>query len=145
MGLVMNQDTDKLQIENLIKNWDEALYEKNIDKLVTFYTSDCTSFDVGSQVSGPQAILSLWEPCLHFFRDHIGIERKEESLRITQDMALFTSYNRLNGMETDMDAAKSWLRSTVVFHKIEGSWKIYHEHISFPFDCEKEKPAYILD
>ena len=141
----MNKDTDKLQIENLIKNWDEALHEKNIDKLVTFYTHDCTSFDVGSQVSGPQAIQSLWEPCLQFFGDHIGIERKEESLRITQDMALFTSYNRLTGMESDMDAAKSWLRSTMVFQKVNGFWKIHHEHISFPFDCEKEKPAYIFD
>ena len=141
----MNQENNRVEIEYLIKNWDEALYEKNINKLVTFYTSDCTSFDVGSQVSGPQAILSLWEPCLQFFGDHIGIERKDESLSITQDMALFTSYNRLTGMESDMNAAKSWLRSTVVLHKINGSWKIHHEHISFPFDCEKEKPAYILD
>lgn len=141
----MNRDNDRAEIEAMIKNWEEALYHKNIDQLITFYTADCTSFDVGTQVSGPQAVKALWDPCLQFFGKHIGIERKQEILLVTQDMALYTSYNRLTGMETDMDAAKSWLRSTVVFQKVNGSWKIHHEHISFPFDCEKEKPAYIFD
>lgn len=141
----MTQDSEKAAIEQLIQNWDDALYQKDIDRLITFYTSDCTSFDVGSQMKGPDSIKALWEACLPYFGEHIGIQRKEESLQVTETMALFTSYNRLTGMPSDMDAAKSWLRASMVFQKVGNDWKISHEHISFPFDCEKEKPAYIFD
>jgi uncharacterized protein (TIGR02246 family) len=141
----MTNESDQTAIEQVIKNWDDALYHKDIDRLATHYSADCITFDVGDQVEGPEGIKALWEPCLQFFGDHIGIQRKDESVTVSGNLALVTSYNRLTGMASDMDAAKSWLRSTVVFRKVDGEWKIHHEHISFPFDCEKEKPAYILD
>lgn len=141
----MTKEANLAAIEQVIKNWDSALYDKDIERLAEYYSEDCTTFDVGAQVKGPEAIKSLWEPCLQFFGDHIGIQRKNESLIVSEELALFTSYNRLTGMASDMDAAKSWLRATVVLRKLEGEWKIIHEHISFPFECDKEKPAYILD
>ena len=141
----MKDRSNTSQVEEVIKGWDEALYHKDIERLTTFYATESITFDVGDQVTGRKSIQSLWEPCLPFFGEHIGIERKEESLTVTESMALFTSYNRLLGMEADVDAAKSWLRSTVVFQKIDDEWKITHEHVSFPCDCENEKPAYILD
>lgn len=142
----MSSESDRTAILARITSWDHALYHKDMERLASFYASNCTIFDVGTQTSGAESIAALWQPCLPFFGEHIGIERKNEVLHVAGDMALFTSYNRLTGMQQcDMDAAKAWLRSTVVMQKIDGSWQILHEHISFPFDCEKEKPAYILD
>lgn len=141
----MKDIASRSEVEEVIRGWDEALYHKNIERLSTFYATDCITFDVGNQITGQKSIQSLWEPCLPFFGEHIDIKRKEERLTVTESMALLTSFNRLLGMEADVDAAKSWMRSTVVFQKIDGEWKITHEHVSFPFDCENEKPAYILD
>ncbi len=140
-------EADATALRQLIRDWDDALYQKDIDRLATFYTEDCTIFDVSSQVVGRDAVKPLWEFCLPYFGPHIGVERKDEALCVSGDLALFHSYNRLSGVldGADLDAARSWLRTTVVFRRIDDTWKIHHEHISYPFDCEKEKPAYILD
>jgi ketosteroid isomerase-like protein len=30
----------------------------------------------------------------------------------------------------------SWLRSTLGFRKIDGRWRVAHQHVSVPFDME---------
>jgi len=34
-----------------------------------------------------------------------------------------------------------WVRATVCFRKIDGQWKVTHEHISVPFDMETFKAS----
>ncbi len=56
-------------------------------------------------------------------------------LRITadEDVAFCHSLNRMSGVKTDGEKADMWLRETICFRKIDGKWKITHEHESVPF------------
>jgi ketosteroid isomerase-like protein len=34
-----------------------------------------------------------------------------------------------------------WVRATVCFRKIDGHWKVTHEHMSVPYDMETSKAS----
>jgi ketosteroid isomerase-like protein len=38
--------------------------------------------------------------------------------------------------------ANAWIRGTCCFRKTDDVWQCFHEHISFPVDCEKNAIAY---
>ncbi|WP_353042277.1 nuclear transport factor 2 family protein [Mesorhizobium sp. M1423] len=38
----------------------------------------------------------------------------------------------MTGIKTDGTKVDSWSRRTIVLRRIAGSWKIIHEHASFP-------------
>ena len=40
---------------------------------------------------------------------------------------------------------QTWLRVTVCYRRIEGNWRVVHEHVSVPFDPITEKVSYITD
>ncbi len=141
--------SDEDQIHALFDEWKANLKRKDFDALIKDYASDFRCFDVMAQVEGPEAYKALWEKCAPYFNEPVP-EYKDMKLEISGDMALMTSLTRMTGMNlppemANSPMAKSWLRCTIVYQKIEGAWKVLHEHVSYPTDCENEKPAYILD
>ena len=49
------------------------------------------------------------------------------------DVAFSHSLNRLHGTKTDGVKGGLWFRHTFGFQRIDGAWKIAHEHESVPF------------
>jgi ketosteroid isomerase-like protein len=139
-----SQDT-KTVIQSLLKTWEDALAEKNVDELMQIYGDNVLVYDVGSQTETKADYRKLWEQCFPYFGDSIGVQRKDVACHIGADMALVTGYSRLTGMASDGDMAKSWFRMTIVFQKKDCNWKSIHEHISLPINCMEDKPVYILD
>jgi hypothetical protein len=56
-------------------------------------------------------------------------------------MAFSRSLDHLTGTRTDGEKTDVWVRATVCFRKIDGQWKVTHEHISVPFDMETFKAS----
>ena len=54
---------------------------------------------------------------------------------------LSRSLDHLTGTRTDGEKTDVWVRATVCFRKIDGQWKVTHEHISVPFDMETFKAS----
>lgn len=133
------------EIRHLMKHWEECLRKKDLDTMVKDYDEDVVVFDVGDQAKGRDAYKKLWEQCFPYFGDEIGSEKKDITIHATDEMAVVSCLSRLTGMATDEDMAKSWIRTTICFQKINGEWKNIHEHASFPVDCEKETIAYIME
>lgn len=51
---------------------------------------------------------------------------------IDGDLAVAFGLSRMSGIKTDGTKVDSWSRRTIVLRRIGGSWKIIHEHASFP-------------
>lgn len=141
--------SDEQEIHDLFERWRENLRKKDFDALIKDYASDFSCFDVMSNVEGAEAYKALWEACMPYFNEPVP-EYKNYKVDICGDMALIRSLTRMTGMNVppEMENSpmlKSWLRLTIVVQKIDGVWKVLHEHTSYPVDCENEKPAYILD
>jgi ketosteroid isomerase-like protein len=57
------------------------------------------------------------------------------------EVAFSRSLNHLTGTRTDGEKTDVWVRATVCFRKIDGQWKVTHEHISVPYDMETFKAS----
>ncbi len=133
------------EVMTLLERFDAALNKKDLDALAKCYDDNVRVFDVGAQVEGFGGLRRLWESCFPYFTKPIEIERRDINMHVNDGMAIVSFYSRIKGVETDNPAATSWLRTTMCMKKIDGAWKIVHDHISFPVNCETEKPEYIFD
>jgi uncharacterized protein (TIGR02246 family) len=133
------------EIKRAFERWDTALREKDLDALAQCYVPDVVVYDIGTQLVGFDKLRALWEGCFPYFPNPIGCERKDVNIQISADIAVATFLSRMSGMESDHPSARAWIRSTICLLRVDGEWRIFHEHASFPVDCGAEKPTYILD
>ena len=50
-----------------------------------------------------------------------------------EDVGFSRSLNRIAGTRADGAPTDLWMRATLCFRKIDGEWKVAHEHDSVPF------------
>lgn len=93
-------------------------------------------------VTDVKGVKELWERCFPYF-DTPKVEYKDMEIIATDTMAIVHFKSRITGTVTPPQGpmANTWLRGTVGYRKINGTWKCIHEHISFPVDCETGKIA----
>jgi ketosteroid isomerase-like protein len=48
-------------------------------------------------------------------------------------VAFSHSLNRIYGKRTNGEDTDVWVRATACYRKMNGKWKVTHEHISVPF------------
>jgi ketosteroid isomerase-like protein len=137
--------TIEQEVMETLNHWSDVLHAKDLDALAECYTDDARVFDLGCQVEGSDQLRALWEKCLPYFPDSIVVQRKNLQLTVGPEVAVATFYCRLIGMVSVHPSCKSWMRATVCLQKVGDTWKIVHDHISFPIDCGAEKPNYIFD
>jgi ketosteroid isomerase-like protein len=58
---------------------------------------------------------------------------RDLSVTVGDDVAFSRGISRMTGTKVDGEEVDLWYRSTVCFRKLNGSWKIAHEHTSVPF------------
>ncbi len=108
----------------------------------------------------PHAVIYDLEPPL--MHDGISVERKRKWLETwnspieltTQDFKVIVSgdhaygygYLRMSGSKKGVDHPISfWMRATMCFERIDGKWRIVHEHNSVPFYMDGSlRPAFDL-
>jgi ketosteroid isomerase-like protein len=133
------------EIEILMQEWSEALYEKDAELMAYYYNDEARVFDIGSQTKGREAYKNLWIGCFPYFGDHITIERQAITIYAANGLGFLSGYSRVTGAQTDDPAAKAWCRITVCYQKIKDTWKVVHEHISMPIDFEQNKPLLLME
>jgi ketosteroid isomerase-like protein len=108
----------------------------------------------------PHAVIYDLEPPLS--HDGISLERKRAWLAtwdtpielaaenfkvvVSGDHAYGYGYLRMSGRKKGAEGAVSfWMRETMCFERIDGAWKIVHEHTSVPFYMDGSlRPAFDL-
>src|ERR671914_998089 len=66
----------------------------------------------------------------------IGYEIRDLSITTGDDVAFSHSLNRISGTRTNGEETDVWVRATVGFRKIDGKWRVAHEHVSVPFHMD---------
>jgi PhnB protein len=121
------------QIRALIDDWAKALRAKDVDGVLAHYAPDSVTFDLApplistaADAKGLQAWFATW-------RGPLGYEIRDLTITAGDDAAFGHSLNRLSGTKTDGERADVWFRQTFGFRRLEGAWKIAHQHESVPF------------
>ena len=112
----------------------QAIRDKDLDRLMTFYTREVEVFDVRASlnVPGASAYRNNFEHLFESFEGPIGFEM--HNLRIVPgEPAAFCHYLALvTGARPDNRRSGYWVRGTTCFERRDGEWLVTHEHISLP-------------
>jgi ketosteroid isomerase-like protein len=112
----------------------QAIRDKDLDRLMTFYVDDVEVFDLRASLNvyGASAYRNNLEDWFESFEGPLGFEL--HNLRIvTGEPAAFCHYLALiTGARPDGRTSGYWVRGTTCFERRDGEWLVTHEHISTP-------------
>jgi uncharacterized protein (TIGR02246 family) len=134
---------DEAQIRALIEDRSKAVRTKDINGVISNHAPDILSFDVVNplQYVGSDTVREPSEEWFSLYRGPIGYEIRDLSITTGDDVAFCHYLYRVSGTRTDGGKVDMWVRATVCYRKIDGTWTITHEHNSVPFDMETLKAS----
>lgn len=125
--------TERDAVIALCRRLGMAHREKDAEAIVACYTPDAIIYSLapplgsrGMDRDEVAAWLATWD-------GPIQIDSAEAEFVVGEDLAWTTGLNRMRGAKTDGERADLWFRTTMCFRKIEGEWRIVHDHSSTPF------------
>lgn len=136
MATKAKQMNNETEIRNLIDGIVKAMREKNADALLSNYSEETVMFvmapplqytpDNAPGKKGLEEWFASWNSPLDY-------EVRDLHITTGNDVAFSHSLNRMSGTRTEGEKMDMWFRHTLCFRKIDGKWKITHEHESVPF------------
>ena len=138
MAVEENKKNDEAAIQGLIDDGIRSLRDKNIEGVMSIYAPEVVSFDIVPPLRyvGADAFRNVWEEVFSSFQGPIGYEIHDLDITVGDDVAFGHSLNRITGTMTTGQKTDLWLRSTVCFRKINGTWLVVHTQVSVPVDLE---------
>ena len=139
----MNTQTSEAAIRALIEEWTKAVRAKDIDKVIAYYALDVVVFDLLPPLEfvGAGHYRQNWADWFASWQGLIGYEMRDLTITAGDEVAFSRSLNHITGTRTDGEKNDVWVRATVCFRKIDGHWKVTHEHMSVPYNMETSKAS----
>jgi ketosteroid isomerase-like protein len=137
------------EIRALLDGRGEAVGEKDIDRLLSFYSPDIVYFDIvpGLQYVGSEALRSRFLDWFGNFEGPIRQEIRDQDLHIqaSGDIAVAYMLIRAGGVLKDGPEVDYWVRVTSGFQRADQQWLITHEHVSVPVEIQSRSAAMDLE
>lgn len=129
------ENRDELDIRRLIIKWAKALEAKDAEGLTADYAPDAVLYDAipPYKTVGAGNIRKVWEHCFPYLPEFKSVHR-DLSIHVEGNMAFVHGLHNFEPTPADHPCGKSWLRITVCYRRIEGQWRVVHEHVSLPFN-----------
>ncbi|MGU9819966.1 YybH family protein [Pseudomonas sp. LF090] len=123
-------------ITRLIDEWQQAVLARDIDKIFSFYADDIVAFDAVTalQFKGRAAYRTHWEDCMKHCPGPGIFEFHELHIVEAPESAFAHWLAHCGGAGPDGVVKACWMRVTAGYQRIEGQWRVVHEHWSAPFD-----------
>jgi ketosteroid isomerase-like protein len=112
----------------------QAIRDKDVDRVMTFYATDVMVFDVRPplDVRGTSAYRKNFERWFASIEGPMGFDLKDLSITAGEGAAFCHYLGHVTGARPGDRKADYWVRGTSCFEKWHGHWLITHEHISMP-------------
>jgi PhnB protein len=149
MSTVTGQTTTSKDAESQIRalqdDWLKLAATKDVNRIMSIYTSDVVAYDAIGQLRfrGKEAYCKHWEACLVMCPGPMEFEIQDLDVAVDGDVAFSHHLIKHEGKnpETGEDHT-CWMRVTSGYRKRNGKWLIAHEHISSPIDMESGKAMF---
>ena len=137
---------DEAEIRRLIEEHAKALHDKNAAGSLAHLTQDAVIFDLAPPLRSAYANENKTQEWMNGWEGPIESEARELALRVSGDSAYWYGYSWLRGHSKaagqDVDF---WMRMTMILERVNGRWKVVHEHSSVPFYMDGSmRPAFDL-
>jgi ketosteroid isomerase-like protein len=136
-------DSAQSEVTALLDRRVEACRAKDIDRLMSLYSTDIIYFDCVPPLQGFIGTDAVRRNFLRWFDEYdgpIGLETRDLNFSVSGDVA-FAHMLHLDKGNVHLAKAglkEAWLRSTVCCQRSSQGWLITHEHISWPFEFNKQ-------
>ena len=111
----------------------------DLDSLRPLFAPDIVSFDAGPplQQTGVDGKLENWATAFALFQPPIGYEVRDLQIISSGDLGVGHGFARLSGkLKNGTVIGGTWVRVTICFRRLNGSWLIVHDHVSVPVEFE---------
>ncbi len=133
------------KISEIVDELTNALRAKNADDVVSQFADETVMFVLAPPLRFKTGVNAPGEngvqEWLDTFEDKIGYEVRELEITAGETVAFCHSLNRISGKRSGGENTDIWVRETLGFRKIEGEWKITHQHQSVPFYMDGSNKA----
>ncbi|WP_248323122.1 nuclear transport factor 2 family protein [Caballeronia sp. Sq4a] len=120
---------DEARIRELTEAWRQAVLAKDAAALVAHYAPDVVVFDVvpPAWMTGVARYRDNWQRWFDSISGPLAFDIVDMRIAVSGELAYVHSLNRVAAGGRD-----DIVRATVCFRKIDGDWRVVHEHASVP-------------
>jgi ketosteroid isomerase-like protein len=120
---------DEARIRELTEAWRQAVLAKDTAALVAHYAPDVVVFDVvpPASITGVERYRENWQRWFDSISGPLAFDMVDMHIAVSGELAYAHSLNRVAAGGRD-----DIVRATVCFRKIDGDWRVVHEHASVP-------------
>lgn len=124
------------EVRALLDSRSEAVWIKDIDRLMALYSPDIVYFDLVPplQYTGSAALRGRFLDWFDRFNGPIGQEIRDVTIVESGDIAAAHMLIRASGTLKNGRAVGYWVRTTDCCRRSDHGWVITHEHVSLPVD-----------
>jgi uncharacterized protein (TIGR02246 family) len=137
---------DETTIRQLIGTLAEAVRARDLDSVARIFAPDIVSYDVEPPLRhlGAAAKGDNWARVFAAYQQ-LDYEVRDLKITVGGDVAFVYSLNRLSGTLAGGHRTATWVRWTGCFRKLDGDWRIAHDHVSVPLDMASGKALLDLE
>ena len=131
------------EVNALVMSQCEAIRAKDLDRLMSCYSTDVVYFDVVPplQYVGADALRGRFATWFGGYEGPLSMEIRDLRVAAREDMAVAHWLSRVSGTLKNGQKVGSWVRATSCCRRAERGWSVFHEHISLPVDLGSGRPA----
>ena len=130
----MTSATDELQA--LVEERVRAVRAKDMETLAARPAEDVVTFDVLPPLNsrGSRATATHLREWFDGYRGRIGYTVRDLQVHAQDDLGFCSFLYHVSGTLTTGDPVDMWVRATLCCRRVDGRWRIVHDHESVPFD-----------
>ena len=131
----LTASSDEAALRRRIDELAQAIRDKNVDHLMTYYASDVVVFDLRPplDVLGADKYRQNFEQWFASFEGPLGFELINPRIVPGEGAAFYHYLGLITGTRPGGDRKSGyWIRGTTCFERRDGQWLVTHEHISMP-------------
>jgi uncharacterized protein (TIGR02246 family) len=134
---------DEIDIRALIERWARAVREQNRERIRADHDPDIIMFDVPPPLLswGLDAYMATWEKFLSWSEKPVAFDFHDVKITAGKDVAFATAIGRCAGVDPNSKREELEFRLTICFRKIDGRWRVMHEHHSVPAESGQKVSA----
>jgi uncharacterized protein (TIGR02246 family) len=125
---------DEAELRGLIARWSKAVREEDLTAIQADHDPDIMMFDVPPPFlsRGLDAYMATWQKFFASSVKPVVFDFEDVEVTAGQDVAFATAVGRCVYFERNGEKTKLAFRLTIGFRKVDGRWRIVHEHHSVP-------------
>ena len=129
----MTLQTSEQDIKTLLSQRQEALQIKDSRLVAAKHAKVSEEFGLAPPLKFNIQGTDLLNEWFHTWDGMIEWETRDPNINVSRNVGFVTALEHMSGVKIDGEKVDLWFRLTLGLRRIDGAWKIIHEHQSVPF------------